>query len=211
MYEELTINNQQYISYDLLSNVDQLMGHANIDHLQKQYPEMPTVNSNLLTSSTLNINDDIFLEQDNMENKAIWLKKNSAVEKQIGECLENEPLLNHQQYEQTLNRLIQQEADTRHSSLNDFINQLPKSKQDKLQHAMTQNNDVFPWKSVIESIISDEDEFSVKSYNGSSEVAVIFQPTQEHKQLVEEAVEQASDAILEHNKPKHQSRRKNAP
>jgi hypothetical protein len=198
MSEVLKINGVDFISYDLLCNIGSLAGYSNIDYLKDSYSEMPIFTNGAYNSPLFSLDEDVdmFLEKDNLGAEAIWLKVGSRLDDEISVCLENEPVLSQKNMKKVENKLIERDALSNYTVLNEAISDLPEKTKKDLSKALSKDNSNFDWKGVIEKSIKESDDFYIQPINGSSEVSIVLHMSNIKKEVFEKEVSKESASII---------------
>ena len=198
MDETIEINGSEFVSYELLCNIGNINGYANLEYLKDIYPEIKIVKNGAYNKPEFMISDDVnmFLEKDNMGSEAIWLRVGSKIDDEVSTCLENEPVLSHKHFEKAENKMLDLEATRRYSVLNDMILDMSEKSRDLLDKARMREPDNFDWKKVLSKSVEDLEDFSVKVLKDSSDFSVIIRKDENTQDKFEKEIIKESKELL---------------
>jgi predicted nucleic acid-binding OB-fold protein len=94
------------------------------------------------------------------------------------------------------NKLIERDALSNYTVLNEAISDLPEKTKKDLSKALSKDNSNFDWKGVIEKSIKESDDFYIQPINGSSEVSIVLHMSNIKKEVFEKEVSKESASII---------------
>lgn len=198
MEEKIDIKGSEYISYDLLCNIGNIKSHGNILFLKESFPNMKVVPNGVYNNSDFVFFDAMFLEKDSFENEAIWLKKGSKIEMQLKKLLEeNDNILSESHYIKAQDELIERELNSQYTNFYKMFEMASQETKDLFFKSMDLTKETYPWKSILSKITKgDENRFKMETIEGSSEIILKLNLSDEEKMDFYKEIEEESKKRL---------------